>query len=184
MTTSAEHDILTEVTNVGGGNAATAMSELLMTQVHMGLPQTVTITADEYAASRGNGRDDIATTLVGVTGQIDGQLLLLYGPTDTYESTLGVSGADLDSAFAEIGNILCARFLIAIGELADIFAEVTPPTIHHVDTAGLARLVADNVAGEPFTGLVTKLRIEGIESGAELAYLPTPPALDVLRAIL
>ncbi|MEM9036254.1 MAG: chemotaxis protein CheC [Actinomycetota bacterium] len=184
MTTSAEHDILTEVTNVGGGNAATAMSELLMTQVHMGLPQTVTISAEDYAASRGAEHGDIATTLVGVTGQIDGQLLLLYGATEVYESTLGVSGPDLDSAFAEIGNILCARFLIAIGELADIFAEVTPPTVHHVDTAALAALVASNVSEQPFTGLVTKLRIDGIEAAAELVYLPTPTALGLLRAIL
>lgn len=184
MNISAEHDLLTEMTSIGGGNAATALSELLMTRVHMGLPFTESISAADYATSRTSDDSAVAAVVVGVTGQIDGHLLLLYGAHDAYESVLGCSGADLDSAFAEIGNILCARFLIAIGELADLFAEVTPPTVHHVDQAGLTELLGNHVATDPFTGLVTKLRLDGIDARAELVYLPSPTSLELLSGIL
>ncbi len=184
MTTSAEQDLFTEVTNVGGGSAATALSELLMTKVNMGLPRTEVSTVEAYVQKRVLGDGQLATCIVGVTGEITGNLAVLYGSTAAYEAVLGMPDADLDSAFAEIGNILCARFLIAIGELADLFAEVTPPIVHRVDQEGLAALVAQNAPGDPFTALVTKLLIDGVDAHAELIYLPTAESLQRLSTIL
>ena len=184
MTTSAEQDLFTEVTNVGGGSAATALSELLMTKVNMGLPRTEVSTAEAYVQKRVLGDGQLATCIVGVTGEITGNLAVLYGSIAAYESVLGMPDADLDSAFAEIGNILCARFLIAIGELADLFAEVTPPIMHRVDQPELAELIAQNAPGDPFTGLVTRLLIDGVDAHAELIYLPTEDSLERLSTIL
>ncbi|MEO1065164.1 MAG: hypothetical protein AAFZ07_27435 [Actinomycetota bacterium] len=184
MTTSAEQDLFTEVTNVGGGSAATALSEMLMTRVNMGLPRTVVSTAESFVQQHTSGDGDLATCIVGVTGEITGNLIVLYGSIGAYESVLGMPDADLDSAFAEIGNILCARFLIAIGELADLFAEVTPPIMHRVDRPGLATLLEQSAPADPFTGLVTRLVIDGVDAHAQLIYLPTQDSLTHLSSIL
>lgn len=184
MTTSAEQDLFTEVTNIGGGSAATALSELLMTKVNMGLPRTEVSTAAAYVRKRTTCDGQLATCVVGVTGEITGNLAVLYGSTAAYEAVLGMPDADLDSAFAEIGNILCARFLIAIGELADLFAEVTPPIVHRVGQDDLAELIAQSAPGDPFTCLVTRLVIDGVDAHAELIYLPTEESLARLSTIL
>ena len=184
MTTSAEQDLFTEVTNVGGGSAATALSELLMTRVNMGLPRTEVATAADYVSKHAIDPGQLATCVVGVTGEVTGNLAVLYGSTAAYEAVLGMPDADLDSAFAESGNILCARFLIAIGELADLFAEVTPPIVHRVDRDGLVDLLGRSAPADPFTCLVTRLVIEGVEAHAELVYLPTEESLTRLSTIL
>lgn len=178
-----EVDVVAEATNVGGGHAATALSTLLAHEVTMSLPRVVEGDADKVARLLPPGEQALAE--LGVVGQLSGALACLYPEPERYSEVLGCEGEMLESAFAEIANIIGARFVIAITELTGLDGEVTPPTIHRTGTAGLPAVIRHLApTPEPFLAVTTRLRVEGLYHDAELVFFPDEQTRERLADVI
>jgi chemotaxis protein CheC len=172
-----------EVANVGAGNAATALSELMMTQVHMGLPRSTQATSAELISDLPEDTP-IAVCIIEVIGDLEGHLVTAFGDAEQFATTLGVGDADLDSAIGEIGNILCARFLVAVTELTGHFAEVTPPQVTRPVLAELGPVIDELATADPVTFIMSPLRLDGSDETSLMLFVPTTETLEKLGGLL
>ena len=179
MTASdVEIDMYNELTNIGGGNAATALSQMINSRVDLGLPRTAELTLADLADLVGEGEGDVAVVLVTVTGDLAGTLLLLLGESTVITEALGVTDEFLVSALAEIGNIV---------EMVQLEGEVEPPAVAFAPrAAALETVVAMAAQEEPFFVLRIDLDIEsaGEHEVDELHYFPAGPTVERLRGLL
>ncbi len=138
-------DVLTEIGNVGSGNAATALATLLNTFVDIEIPSIHLIDFDDVSQFLG-GPDNYALGLtVTLNGDIEGMMLQVIQKefaakliNTFYEKKISylddITEMDL-SVVREMGNITTAAYVNSIAKMANIFINITPPE-DHIDKVG------------------------------------------------
>ncbi len=138
-------DMLKEVANIGTGNAATSLSNLVNQRISMSVP-TVKMPEFKHLADIIGGADAlISGLLVGISGDIDG--IMMYLMTEESACTLAkeIMGRDKNSfsefdeidysMLTEIGNILTSSYLTALSQLMNYKINQSVPSLS-VDMAG------------------------------------------------
>lgn len=138
-------DMLKEVANIGTGNAATSLSNLINQRISMNVP-TVKMPEFKHLADIIGGADAlIAGLLVGISGDVDG--IMMYLMTEKSACTLSKeimgraknSFSEFDeidySMLTEIGNILTSSYLTALSQLMNYKINQSVPSLS-VDMAG------------------------------------------------
>lgn len=138
-------DMLKEVANIGTGNAATSLSNLVNQRISMTVP-TVKMPEFKHLADIIGGADAlIAGLLVGISGDVDG--IMMYLMTEKSACTLAKEIMNRDknnfsefdeidySMLTEIGNILTSSYLTALSQLMDYKINQSVPSLS-VDMAG------------------------------------------------
>lgn len=135
--TSLELDTLREIGNIGTGNAATALGQLLDREVGITLPEVRIMEYNEAISWIGGPEVVTAGVLVGMSGQMSGLMLSvqrLEFINIVLETMLGTQVddyGDLDemhrSALIEVGNILISTFINALSGLSGISVNLTVP---------------------------------------------------------
>lgn len=183
---SSELDMYNELTNIGAGNAATALSEMIHHRVDIGLPESKELTLSDLAEIVG-GLDSgyVGMVLINVKGELAGTLALVLDPPDPYLEALQVPEEFAESALGEIGNIFAAQFLIAMGKMTNLIGEVEPPAVGHGPRdAIIETVVALAAEEEPFFVLQMRFVVAGMGSEAQLLYFPSSDALSNLKELL
>ncbi len=140
-----EKDVLREVGNIGGGNAATALASMLAGKVNMSVPDLRVVDVSKVSDILGGPEQEIVGILITMHGDVSGMLmflldkhftrlminLLLDKQIDSFEH---INEMDL-SALKEIGNILAGSYINAIATLTGLSIQLTPPDIS-IDMAG------------------------------------------------
>ncbi|MEM9712581.1 MAG: chemotaxis protein CheC [Actinomycetota bacterium] len=179
-----EIDMYNELANIGGGNAATALSQMLNAKVDLGLPKTAELTLADIEELIGDGTEEVAVVLLTTVGDLAGTIVLLISDPDAIAVALGVTDEFLVSALGEIGNIVGSRFLISVGEMIMVEGEVEPPAVGIAERcAALETVVALAAQSEPFFVLRTDLDIESLHEHNELLYFPAESTIDRLRGL-
>ncbi|MFT8887832.1 MAG: chemotaxis protein CheC [Ethanoligenens sp.] len=140
-----EKDVLREVGNIGGGNAATALAALLSGRVDMSVPDLQIVDVSHVTEILGGPEQEIVGILVTMEGEVSGMLMFLLDKHFTrllinllldkkIESFEHINDMDL-SALKEIGNILAGSYINAIATLTGLHISLTPPEIA-IDMAG------------------------------------------------
>jgi chemotaxis protein CheC len=140
-----QKDVLREIGNIGGGNAATALSSILTGRVDMSLPELRIVDVGEIASLLGGPERQVVGILVQMTDDVKGMLLFLLDKQFTHmlinvlldrkiESFENINEMDL-SALKEIGNILAGSYINAISTLTELRIRLLPPDIA-VDMVG------------------------------------------------
>lgn len=187
-----ELDVLTEVGNIGSGNATTALSQMLGIPLDIDVPAVRILdfqTAIDYA---GGAEEVVAGVLVPLRGDIEGMMLFLLEKelTNIIVSTFfGVQGVELSeitpemsSALTETGNILSGSYVNAIAELAQAYIEVETPMMT-IDMLGAIMSVPAGAFGEMSDKLLyidNLLKIEGKNIKSKMMLLPTIESLNTL----
>lgn len=132
-------DVLTEVGNIGSGNAATALSMMLNTVVDIEIP---TIRLIDYSHVTkllgGNALPAIGISL-DITGDIQGRILHILQPSfasklvntfypTTIECLSDITDMDM-SVINEMGNITSAAYVNALAGLTGMFINISPPSL-------------------------------------------------------
>jgi chemotaxis protein CheC len=139
------YDILREVGNIGAGNAATALAELVGQPITMRVPSVVWLPLNEVAAHLGGAEKPIAGILIGVEGQAPGTILFAI-PLEQVAVLLDVlmpgsmqGGYPLGelecSALSEIGNILAGAYLSSLSSFTLLSFRHSVPALA-IDMAG------------------------------------------------
>lgn len=138
-------DILKEIANIGAGNAATSLANLINRRVDMTVPE-VNMPEFKNLADTLNGPETlVAGILVNLSGDIKGMMmyvmlessactlirLLLHRERKSFKEF-----DDMDlSAITEIGNILTSSYLTALSKLMNFKIDKSIPYLS-VDMAG------------------------------------------------
>jgi len=191
-------DALKEISNIGMGHAATALSQMIGQTVYLRVPH-VTITEISQVPDHLGGAEKL---MVGITLQIlgdaRGSIMLLFPKESAHRllcSLLGQQGKKLImnemavSALKEVGNILASAYLSALGNLLKMTLIPSVPLLAY-DMAGA---VVDYVLIELSQSSDLALMVEtdftdgpgqDIAIKGHFFLLPDPATLDIfLRAV-
>ncbi len=155
MISHVQMDALQEISNIGLGNAATALADLLNKRVEIDVPKARFLDFEEVYALTGGIEEVVSCANLGLEGDISGAVMFVFSEQSTYNLIdmlmgyeLGTTSAldDLGiSAIAEIGNVLTGSFINAIGCMTGLKMITTVP-MFAFDMLG-AVLSASFVAG-------------------------------------
>ena len=124
-------DALRELANVGSGTASTALSGMLGRSVDISVPSVNVLPMADAVGAIGDAEAEATGVVLGVIGDMPASVLLLFTPSDAAAMCgfLGVeAGTEIgDSALMEIGNIMGASYLNALGQMTGMELEPTPP---------------------------------------------------------
>ncbi|MDQ0169953.1 chemotaxis protein CheC [Paenibacillus tundrae] len=138
-------DVLKEVGNIGAGNAATALSQLLNRPIDMGVPTVQMLPFEEVSEKVGGDERIVVTVFLRVEGEAPGNLFFMMTPEAAKMLLNRLAGFDLregfdftdmeQSALSEIGNILAGSYLSSLADFTKLSMYPTVPGLA-IDMAG------------------------------------------------
>ena len=179
-------DALRELANIGSGTASTALSSMLGRSVDISVPTAQALPFADAVDAIGPAEKLVTGVVIGVAGDMEGTVLLLLGDNDAAVlcSLLGVDPADemAASALGEIGNIVGASYINALGAMTGMEMEPEPP---QSATDMLAAIVASVLAGRASGDdialvLDSDLQVEGEDCSISFLLVPTAGGVQEL----
>ncbi len=177
--TELQLDALRELANIGSGNAATALAQMLGREVELAVPRALALPLADAVDAVGPADASRSAVVLPIFGDLDAIVLLLFSDLDA-AALCGLLGVEAgtewgDSALGEIGNILGTSYINALATLAGVAIEPRPP---HVVTDMLGAIVASlltETAGETDVALVldSELDVQGVACSMSFLLLPT-----------
>ena len=130
-----ELDALKEVFNVGAGNAATALSQMLNKKIDMDVPSFKFIDIEEL--NKKINLDNICVgVLVNVYGDLPGSFLILFEEDVAFDIIKQLTGTTdnsfneiSESVLAEIVNIILGAYMNAISKFTNLNMVPTVPAV-------------------------------------------------------
>lgn len=182
-------DALKEVGNIGSGNAATALSQMLNKKIDMTVPQVDVLTYDDMIKRIGSEEDTVVAVLLAAYGDAPGNLLFImnYNKAQEFSKFLlnGFEDVTEDlyiSVFQEIGNILGNSYINAINKLTGLNLMTSVPSVA-VDML-IAVLSSSFMAAEQYGERILAIDtnfiddLDKLESGGNFFYIPRPNSLN------
>ena len=138
-------DVLREIGNIGQGNAASSLSQMLSQAIDISVPSVKLLDFNESVEYLGGPENIVLGMLVGLKGDINGMMLYVLQKSfasSMLKSVFGKEISDLTeldemdlSFIQEIGNILAGSYVNAISSLTGLTIDISVPTIS-IDMAG------------------------------------------------
>lgn len=189
-------DAIREVGNIGAGNAATALSQLLGRTVDMEVPVADLVSIYDIPFRYGSPESQVCAVLIRAEGDFSCNLIFVMeeaeaqGLADLLLS-MDISGMDpdvqiqmRDSALSEVGNIILGAFLNAISMMTGYVLPASVPSVAHDMLGAIMDVVASifGVMGETAVIVKTTLQVMDVqqEIRGNVIMVPDPGALAVL----
>ena len=188
--TGFELSVIREIANIGTGNAATALSQMVGRSVDIGTPIVELVPLAEAAERIGPLETIVAAVLTPVSGDAPASLLLAL-PIESAAVLCSLLGTDADSdlgrsCLQEIGNILTGAYTTAMATMTGLAIEPEPPLLA-VDMLGAvvdAVLAMSVEASDTVLFLQTSIAIEGTACDFGFLFVPREGAVEnLLRAL-
>lgn len=138
-------DVLREIGNIGQGNAASALSQMLGKTIDISVPTVKLLEFNETVEYLGGPENIVLGMLVTLSGDIKGMMLYVLQKSFANSMVSAVFGKELTdltaldemdvSFITEVGNILAGSYVNAISSLTGLTIDISVPTIS-VDMAG------------------------------------------------
>jgi len=138
-------DALREIGNIGAGNAATALSQLIKQKIDMAVPEVSILPLGEVPEMVGGPDVMVAGVYLRVFGPAPGSILFLLPRESAYylvDMLMGRGHGETqllnsmdESALMEIGNILAGAYLNALSHLTKLTLLPSIPALA-IDMAG------------------------------------------------
>ena len=185
-------DALKEVSNIGAGNAATALSIMLNKKVDMTVPAVNIVKLEDIFEL--NGEEEVVGTVVRVLGDIAGNILLVF-TKDTSENIISrlVGSKEApdsemgNSVLCEIANIISASYMNSIAQLTQLAIAPSVPALSY-DMLGAmltTTFIESNQYDEYILDIETVFLDDTEENiGGHFYYIPMPGSLEkILKSI-
>lgn len=185
-------DALREVGNIGTGNAATALSQLINRKVDMTVP-SINIVPFYDIFSRIGGDEIVVGVIVRVLGETPGNILFIF-EKDTaltlVEILTGMKEEQIsemgNSVICEIGNIISSSYMNAISKFTNLMIMPSVPAVTY-DMLG-AILSTTFIESGQFDDYVLDIETTFLQDNSEISghfyYIPMPGSLEkILNAL-
>ncbi|MEG0641748.1 MAG: chemotaxis protein CheC [Clostridium sp.] len=181
-------DALKEVGNIGAGNAATALSQILNKKIDMMVPKVDVVPFDQIVEKLGSEEEIVVAVLLKVFGDAPGNILFVMNEERSHEiSELMLKGFpdvsdDMqNSLFQEIGNIIGNSYIGAISQITGLNLISSVPAVAR--DMLVAVLTTTFLDAEQYSDFVLSIDTNFIdednkESGGSIFYVPKPGSLD------
>lgn len=190
--TPLQLDALSEVGNIGTGNAATALSQLINRKVDMTVPSINIVPFDDIFSSIG-GDEIVVGVIVRVLGETPGNILFVFekdtalnlveiltGQKEEYLSEMG------NSVICEVGNIISSSYMNAITKFTGLPIMPSVPAVTY-DMLG-AILSTTFIESGQFDDYVLDIETVFIQDNEEISghfyYVPMPGSLEKILSTL
>ena len=138
-------DVLREIGNIGQGNAASSLSQMLGQAIDISVPTVKLLDFNESVQYLGGPENIVLGMLVGLRGDINGMMLYVLQKSFANAMLNAVFGKEINdlteldemdmSFIQEIGNILSGSYVNAISSLTGLTIDISVPTVS-IDMAG------------------------------------------------
>lgn len=185
-------DVLTEVGNIGSGNAATALSAMIRKDVLIQMPSVKIMEFQKAIDSCGSPESLRAGILVRLKGDVEGIIMFLLEEEfakiviNTFFGEKKVDLLSLDendiSLLSEIGNIMASSYVSAIAKLANISINVETPSLT-VDMLGAIMsvpVIEYGEVGDELLFIDKILKIDNVRIKSNMMLIPTVDSLSFL----
>jgi len=177
-------DALGELANIGSGTAAGSLSAMIGLPVDVSVPNARALPLADAVDAAGPAEEPVTAVALPVVGDLEGIVLMIFSG-DNAQRLCSVLGVDADSemglsALSEIGNIVGASYLGALGQTTGQSIEPGPP---QAATDMLGALVSSILAASAETAEVallldSALRVEG-GNDASISFILVPSTASV-----
>ncbi|MGL5152061.1 MAG: chemotaxis protein CheC [Clostridium sp.] len=183
---SMQLDALKEVSNIGAGNAATALASMLNKKIDMTVPSVNIIKLEElYNLSNEN----IAIAIiVRVLGDAPGNILLMFNERSAKDFIKILTGMDGNpfneigtSVLCEIGNIISASYMNSIAKFTGLNMYSSVPGLSHdMISAILSTAFVEAGQFDEYILDIETVFLDGMgkDLGTHFYYIPVPGALE------
>ncbi|MCL1866279.1 MAG: chemotaxis protein CheC [Oscillospiraceae bacterium] len=185
-------DALTEIGNIGSGNASTALSAMIGREIVISMPEVRFLGFQEAIEKNGCPEETVASVLVRLKNDIQGMILLII-EHEFAESVLGAFYGEKKvdllnlteddiSALSEIGNIMSQSYINAISSLAGMNIGVNTPSFA-VDMFGAIMsvpVIEFGEIGEKLLCIDKIIEIDGVKMKSNMLLIPTVDSLACL----
>jgi chemotaxis protein CheC len=190
-----EHlDALREISNVGMGNAATALSQMVSDTVDLHVPSVTLADIADVPDLIGGPEQVVVGITMQIHGDARGNILLVFPEASAHSLVKQLLGRDFcatrfdemgESTLKEVGNILASSYLGAMGQLLNLMLIPSIPAFAH-DMAGAVidyLLIELSETGDQ--ALMIETEFHGRQPGDDVIgghffLLPDPTSLKVL----
>jgi len=140
-------DVLKEIGNIGAGNAATALSQLLGKEIDMSVPNANIVPISELPDHVGGADKEVAAIFLRIEGDAPGSMYFIASIEDTEQLIRQVTKDDSFqlrtlpyddvglSAIQEIGNILAGSYLSSFADFTKLHLHPSVPGLS-IDMVG------------------------------------------------
>jgi chemotaxis protein CheC len=183
-------DALRELANIGSGTASTALSSMLGRSVDISVPTAQALPFADAVDAVGPAEKLVTGVVIGVVGDMEATVLLLLGERDA-GILCGLLGLDPDdelapSALGEIGNIVGASYINALGAMTGLEMEPEPPQ-SATDMLGaiVASVLAGRASGDDIALVLdSDLQVEGEDCSISFLLVPSAGGVQELLSRL
>ncbi len=171
-------DVLKEIGNIGAGNAATALSNLIEKNVGIEVPKVHVVDLSDIYKVLNDPEEISASTIVPVKGDIPGKMLMIFDSESAKELIsflIGQKPEDLtelnemqSSVLKEIGNIMCSSYITALSNFTSFFMEPDVPMLV-IDMFGAVIAETSILASEEYDDVIMVENILRIKNGKDVS---------------
>lgn len=184
-------DVLTEVGNIGAGNATSAVANMLGLKVDMSVPHVNLMEVEKIGSLLGKEEDIIVGIMLGVESDIDGSMMFLMDLPSAHRLVGRMMMMDVEnlteeqlrssefnemelSAIQEIGNIIAGSYLNALSQLTNLTLTPTVPYLAIDMAASILSVPAIEFGMVSDKALLIKTDIGGIDMPINGFYILMP----------
>ncbi|MFX1427032.1 MAG: chemotaxis protein CheC [Promethearchaeota archaeon] len=201
--TELQRDALQEVGNIGAGNAANALAQMINKRVDINIPSVEMVELDDYANRISKKNEKLLVAWSNIIGKTRATVLTMFNIKDAINITSiivddpdkkkidlrkSIDKADdfpelYKSAISELGHILGSHYVSAIGDLLGIRLMTEPPDMSVDKPTGLFSILKEEIGLLKKLSLVitTSVIIKDIEIVGTFLFIPS---LDTLHNLL
>ncbi len=187
-------DALKEVGNIGAGNSATALSQLLQRKIDMEVPRVKVLPISDIPDSVGGAELIVAGVYLRVESTAPANILFVVPFDNARDLVNTLIGKDMNeaidemgqSALMEIGNILAGSYLNALSMITSLSFSPSVPALA-IDMAGaiLSAVVSNLGQVADYTLVIeTKFKENDADVSGYFFLLPEPDSLSTILTAL
>lgn len=132
-------DVLKEIGNIGAGNAATSLADMLMTPIDISVPVVRILDYEEATERLGGPETMIVGLMIQLEGDFQGMIMFLLEKEFAIHTPNTLMGTEINSfteldevalsAFKELANIMAASYVNAIASMTGMRIDLTVPDL-------------------------------------------------------
>lgn len=183
-------DMLREIGNIGTGNAATSLAQMLMRPVNIRVPSINILDYDEVVAKLGGPENMVVGMLFALQDDVTGMMMFLLQKDFAHMVLNALLGQSLNSfseidemgisAMKEIGNIMAAAYVNAISQLTNMKINISVPDIS-IDMAGailsVPAIYFANIS-DKIIYIEDQFESENVKADSQILLIPEVDALS------